>query len=356
MMFLLLLGALAQDPASPSAVAPIGPRPAQDSARPWRTVDRIVMVVNQDIITESQLLRDLQSVARTRKLTTDTERRAAESQILGDRVRQRLRVQAGAILGVDEKLIDARVADSLEQMQKRENGVVGLSKFLESRDVSGPDVRRLLRDDIYDQLYRDGLTGDAPGPLGRVVADRYVRPGALHLQYVQAVDRPAEMDALGGSVGRVKFQQIILDISQSGGADAARELARGLVARIEAGEDMGSLAREVGGVREGDGVTDVEEARLRELFPEIAAFTEKAAPGQLSSPIETAPRGKPLLRIVRFLERTPAKVPEFADATVQSKLRERSQERLEQYRLEGGYAALLRSSYVWPPELSGRQP
>lgn len=347
MKTILLLGALAQAP------APIGPAPA---AGPWQTVDRIVMVVNQDIITESQLLRDLQQLARQRKLTTETERRAAEMQILGDRVRQRLRIQAGAIAGVDEKMIDARVNDSLEQMQKRENGVVGLSKFLASREVSGPDVRRLLRDDIYDQIYRDGQTGDAPGPLGRVVADRYVRPGALSLLYRQAIERPAEMEALGGTVGSVKFQQIALDVAQVGGPEAARELARGLLARIEAGEDMGSLARQFSGARDSDGVTEVEEARLRDLFPEIAAFTAQAAPGQLSSPLESAPRGTPVVRIVRFLERKAANAPDFAAAGVQSKLRERAQERLEQYRLESGYTALLRASYVWPPELAGRQP
>lgn len=346
---LLLLACLAQDP------APIGPAPATVPARPWRNVDRIVMVVNQDIITESQLLRDLKQLARTRKLTTETEQRAAEMQILGDRVRQRLRVQAGAILGVDEKLIDARVADSLEQMRKRENGVVGLAKFLESRDVSGPDVRRLLRDDIYDQVYRDGVTGDAPGPLGRVTADRFVRPGSLILLYQQAIERPTEMEALGGSVGRVKFQQIAVDVAQAGGPEAARDLARSLAARIEAGEDMGVLARQQGGASDSDGVTEVEEARLRDLFPDIASFTSRAEPGQLSSPIESAPRGKPVIRIVRFLERKPAVVPEFANADIQKTLRERAQERLEQYRLESGYTALLRASYVWPPELAGRQ-
>jgi len=344
--------------ALPSAAAPeaVSARASDDPARPWRTVDRIVMIVNQDIITESQLLRGLIAVARARKIETDTERRAAEAQILGERVRKRLRVQAGAILGIDEALIDARVNDSLNQMQKRENGVVGLAKFLESRDISGPDVRRLLRDDIYDQIYSDGVTGDAPGPLGRVTADQYVRPGSLRLLFEQAIERPTEMAALGGSVGLVKFQQIALDAEQAGGPEAARELARALVARIGAGEDMGALARQYGGVSDSDGVTQVEEARLRTLFPEIAAFTAQASPGQISSPIETAPRGKPMVRTVRFLERTPANVPDFEEAKVQAKLRERAMEQMAQYRLESGYNAILRASYVWPPELIARQP
>lgn len=359
-------GATSESGASPSeagagqgtAHEPIGPAPAQDSGRPWRTVDGIVMIVNQDIITESQLMKGLAQMQTKlgRKFQTDTERRQAQMQILGENVRKRLRIQAGAVLGVDEKLIDARVSESIEQMRKRQNGVVGLAKYLESVDVSGPDVRRLLREDIYDQIYSDGLTGEAPGPLGRVTADRYVRPGSLKLLFEQAIERPNEMEALGGSVGRVKFQQIVLDVSQNGGPEGAREVARTILARIGAGEDMGELSRQYGGARDGDGVTEVEEARLRELFPEIAAFTSKAEPGQLSGPIETAPRGKPVVRIVRFVERTPAVVPDFSTAKVQDTLRERATERLEQYRLESGYAALLRASYVWPPELAGRQP
>lgn len=342
-LHLLLACAPIQDPAATT----------DTPARPWVTVDRIVMVVNQDIFTASRLQRDLTALERTRKLTTDTEKRAAEAHILGENVKKRLRVQAGANLGVDEKLIDARVAESLEQMKRRENGSVGLSKFLASRDVAGPDVRRILRDDIYEQIYRDGVTGDAPGPLGRVIADQYVRPGSLLLLYQQAIDRPAEMDALEGAVGRVRFQQIVFDVEAAGGPEAARGLAQALLGRIAAGEDVAALAREHGG-GSGDGVTDVEEARLRDLFPDIAAFTDSAEPGQVSEPIETSSRGKTTLRIVRFVDRQAARVPDFSEAKVQETLRERAKQRLEQYRLESGYGALLRSSYVWPPELAGR--
>jgi peptidyl-prolyl cis-trans isomerase SurA len=346
---LCMLAALAQDP------TPAAPPAAQGSARPWVNVDRIVMVVNQDIITEYQLDKALARLAKTRKLTSDTEIHAAKLQILNELVRERLRVQAGALLGVDEKLIDARVAESLEQMRKRSGGVVGLVHFLESRDVAGPDVRRLLRDDIYDSIYRDGVIGDAPGPLGRITADRYIRPGALSLLFSQAIERPGEMEALGGTVGKVKFQQIVLDPEASGGIEATQALARDLAARIQAGEDMGPLARQYGGAREDDGIVEVEIPRLRDLFPEIARFTSQAEPGQLSGPIESKTREKPTIRIVRFLERQAAVVPDFETHEVQAKLRKSATERLEQYRLESGYGALLASSYVWPPELAGRE-
>ncbi len=326
------------------------------AVRPWQTVDRIVMVVNQDIITSSRLERDMKQITKTRKLTSDTEIRAAETQILTDRVKERLRVQAGANLGVDEKMIDARVADSLERMRERENGMVGLAKFLGSRDISGPDVKRLLRDDIYEQIWQDGLTGEAPGPLGRVTADRYVRPGALRLLFDAAIENPADMKALGGSVGQVQFQQVVIDAAESGGIDAARALARAIAARIEAGEDMAAIARANGASANADGITDVEEARLRELFPEIAEFTAKATPNQISPPIESVSRGKTFVRIVRFLERKAAVVPDFASAVVQETLRKGAQRRLEVHRLESAYGPMLRASYVWPEELAGRKP
>lgn len=360
---LVLLSLAAQDPAAvPAAQQPpdavtVASKVPDDPARPWKTADSIVMIVNQDVITESQLRADLDRLRRTQKITTNTEINAARMRILGERVRKRLRVQAGAILGVDEKLIDARVRDSLDSMLKRENGPVGLAKFLDSRDVTGPEVQRLLREDIYDQLYSDGLTGDAPGPLGRLTADRYVRPGSLSMYYRQSLDIPREMEELGGTVGRVRFQQIVLDVAQAGGSEAANELARSLAARIEAGEDMGLLARQYGGLREGDGVLDLEEVRLREFFPEIATFVATATPNQVSPPIETSPRNQPdvrILRLVRFLDRQQPIVPSFEDAKVQDKLRTRAQQRLEQWRLETGYTTLMRSSYVWPPEFAAR--
>jgi len=347
MKLLLLLGAFLSQDATDVAPA---------AARPWRTVDRIEMVVNQDIITASRLDRDLKQFMRSQKLTTDTEIRAAKTQILTDRVKERLRVQAGANLGVDEKLIDARVADSLERMRERENGVVGLAKFLGSREISGADVKPLLRDDIYEQIWQDGQTGEAPGPLGRVTADRYIRPGLLRLLFDASIERPADMLALGGSVGRVRFQQVILDTRAAGGLEPTRELARAIAARIEAGEDMAEIARANGAGPNADGVTDVEEAGLRELFPEISAFTTQAAPNQISPPIESVSRDTTFVRIVRLLDRTPAVVPDFATSAVQETLRKGAEKRSEVHRLESAYGPMLRASYVWPEELAGRKP
>jgi hypothetical protein len=312
------------------------------------------MVVNSDIITESELMRRLQSLMRDNKVTTESQLRLAERQILGDKVRERLRVQAGANLGVDEKLLDARVRENIERMRERENGVVGLARFLESRDVSGPELRDRLRDELYDQIYRDGVTGEGPGPLGRVTADRYVRPGALLFMYRQAQARPAEMEVLGGRPASVRFHQIVLDVDTAGGSEAARAVARTLIARLEAGEDMAEVARSTDSARDTEDPPEVEEARLRELYPEIAAFIATATPGQVSAPIEGGTESKPVLRIVRFEGRTEARQPEFSDPKIQEQLREISTDRLEQYRLETGYGALLRSSYVWPPELAAR--
>lgn len=347
-MLIVLLCALAQN----SAPNP-PPRAAQAPSDGWFTVDRIVMIVNQDIITEVQLLRERARYERKRKLTTDTEIANANTEILTEIVRKRLRVQAGALLGIDEKLIDARVAESLEQMRKRFGGTVGLRKYLQSQDVDGVDVKRILRDDIYEQVYRDGVTGEAPGPLGRVTADRYVRPGQLSLLYQQSIEHPGEMAALGGVVGRVKFQQIALDPAQYGGTEAAVDLARNISERIAAGEDMGALARQYGSARDDDGVVEVQEPNLRKLFPEIAEFTSTAKTDEISRPmLVTRTDGTRVVRIVRFLERVPAVVPSLGDYEVQKTLRTRAEERTASFRLESGYFDLLASSYVWPPELA----
>lgn len=335
------------------ALLPQGAPPA-GAPGPWRTIDRPVAIVNQDLITASRLAREMQRVARERPLTTDTEIRAAENQVLTNSVKERLRIQAGANLGVDERLIDARVTDSLERLRTRQGGVVGLVRFLDTREVSGPDLKRRLREDIYGQMWAAGQTGDAPGPLGRVIADRYVRPGALRFQYEAAVRNPADLAALGGKPGLLRIEQAVFDPERSGGLDAAREQARELARRVEGGAEWVTAARELGAIVDGEGALEVEEERLRELFPDIAAFTSGAAAGQVSGPIETTARDRRAVRVVRFLAREAAVVPDFADAEVQEALRLHAENRLEEYRLESGYAALLRQSYVWPPELFGR--
>ncbi len=345
MLLAALLGLLsAQDPAANAAP------PAPDDG--WREVDRVVMVVNQDVFTLLELQRDLRTAARNRKLTTETELRAAERQILGERVRERLAVQAGSNLGLDERIMDVRVEESLERMRERENGVLGLARFLESRDVSGQEVRQRLRDDLYAQIWRDGETGEGLGPLGRRTRDNWVRPGQLRTLYQQALERPQELEAIGGSVARLKFQQIVIDPAQAGGAEVARDLATALGKRIEAGEDMTALVRTHGLNRDGDGISEVEQDRLRDLFPEIHAFASRARAGEVAVLSETGGRGKPLIRVVRLLERTPARTPDLAERSVQETLRKRAVERMQAARLEAAYAELMRASFVWPPEVN----
>jgi peptidyl-prolyl cis-trans isomerase SurA len=348
---LFCLCALTQDPAPVQAPDVVGPRVDAAPARPWRQVDRVVMVVNNDIITESELMRRMVTLMKGRRLTPE-EQRQAEMQILGDKVRERLRVQAGSNLGVDEKLLDARVRENIERLRERQNGVVGLAQFLESKDVSGPELKKRLRDELYDQIYREGVTGEGPGPLGRVTTDRYVRPGQLRFMFDQA--RPDDLKALGGSPSTVRFHQMVLDVGTAGGKEAAREVARAVIARLEAGEEWTDVARSTSSARETEDPPEVEEARLRELYPEIAEFVTSATPGQISTPIEGGTESKPVLRIVRFEGRTEGRTVEFSDFAVQEQLRKSSTEMLEQYRLETSYKELLRSSYVWPPEVVGR--
>jgi parvulin-like peptidyl-prolyl isomerase len=320
----------------------------------WRPMDGVVVIVNSDIITRSQLETDLRRAAREGRINTETERRAAELQLLRERLRERLRVQGGHNLGLPEEQINALVKDNLERLREREQGVMGLSRFLQSRDVSPQEAPRLLRDDILGQTWQSSVTGEGLGPLGRRFADTWVRPGKLPQLYEGALRRPADLSAIGGLPARAKLQQIVLDPEKSGGDEVALALLRSLRERVLAGEDLGPLVREHSLVRDEDGIGEVELSRLRELFPELHEFAARAAPGDLSAPIESRSQGQRLFRLVRLLERSEEQRPELRDPTVQRKLLARAKEREETSRLERAYADLMRSSYAWPPELAER--
>jgi len=326
---------------------------ARSAEKTWIPYDRVMMVVNQDIITERQLWRDLARTNRDHPLKDDSEKRAAQEQILTERVKARLSVQAGQDLGLDEKLVDRNVQDRMQRIIASKNGVASMSKFLEEKDMTLQEMRTVLREEIYSSVWQDSVTGDGGGGGGRPKNDRFVRPGLLGFHYNNVVLKPEAYAALGGKPESFVLQTLLLDGDRYGGTDAAMKLALELKKRIEGGEDMGALVEQYSVSIEKKGVSEPADlGSLTRFDARVGDFAAKAKAGDVSDVLPLQRTNKTYLRLVRLLDHTPAVKPDMTSAEVQAKITMSARKDLEDYRLGRALQVLLKASYVWPKELN----
>jgi len=339
--------------ASLLCLAPQAPAPAPAGSRQSAPVERrlpfdgVALTVNQSVLTRRGLGRDMLRWRRDNPDAGEAQTRAAEVELLRARVNELVRVQAGEDMGLPEDAVQVRVRDAMDRIQKRQNGWVGMSRFLQSREMTTAEIKVALRGQMLGELWEDSITGKGPAQGQRVVADRHVRPGRLKLLYERALETEEGLALLGGAPERVKLQQIVLDPARLGGVEAARQLGDELAAKIAAGADFGALVAEHSAAPSNQGVGEYETARLSRVEPTLSAFVAKAAPGEASAPIP-GPRG--VVRIVKLLERFERRAPGFDALQTQSTLRTREQERLDSQRLAQAYKARMEGSWIWPSE------
>jgi parvulin-like peptidyl-prolyl isomerase len=337
-----LLCLMAQDPAP----AP-GGRPQSAPVERRLPFDGVALTVNQSVLTRRGLGRDMLRWRRDNPDAGEAQMRAAEAELLRSRVNELVRVQAGEDMGLPDEAVQARVRDALDRIQKRQNGWVGMSRFLQSRDMTTSEIKVALRGQMLGELWEDSITGKGPAQGQRVVADRHVRPGRIKLLYERALETEEGLALLGGAPERVKLQQIVLDPSRVGGIEAARKLGDELAAKLAAGADFGALVAEHSAVASNQGIGEYETARLARVEPTLAPFLAGARTDETSAPIP-GPRG--VVRLVKLLERVERRSPTFASLSTQDTLRKREQERLDGQRLARAYKGRMSGSWIWPSE------
>lgn len=324
--------------------------PAPDEGG-WRPYDRVVVCINEDVITYRELARGLEQLGRNRPLNTEAERRRAEAEILDRSIRERLAAQAGEDLGFDPQVVEARVQENLGRLIERHNGIAGMAKFLESQDLTSREARDVVRDKLYSDLWEATLTGEGAGPGARPEQDPFLRPGLLDFHFRNAISDSRVLEQLGGSPQRVVLQTLFLAADDARGPQATQTLAEDLRQRIVSGEDMSDVVAQYSIAPKDRGISDpVEEEQIAKVDPRIAEFVARAKPGDLS-PVETIVReNRTYWRIVKLVERQPAVVPKITTHAVQKRIAEAARRQTDDYRLGRGYRAMFEASYVWPPE------
>jgi hypothetical protein len=320
----------------------------------WKDLDRVVVIVNEDIFTYRALQQQLVKIKNKHGLEGKNALQEAQSEILTESVKERLWVQGGQDLGVDPEQVQRMVRDHLERLEERYDGVVGLAAFLKSIDVDPNQAREELQENVYRDVYLDYITGDSPTAIGRTSRDTFVRPGLCRFHFRNALSKSRNLAQIGGKAQEVVLQFLIVDPKHFASVEEGRTLAEQLRERILDGEDMGDLNEQYGGAKRNRGVTEpFDESRLAQVDPSLVPFVRDAQPGDVSIVMEYRNENVSTWRLVRLVDRTPAVIPEFASPEVQKALLNTLRDGRREYRRDMAFRRLIKGSYVWPPELAG---
>lgn len=351
----LLLG-----PQQPEAEEPLG-RPEPRTS----LLDRVHLVVNNDIVTAQTLQRSMDREIRSRRLNSRAEVDALREAILANEVEKLLRVQAGQDLDLPPEMIALQLRGYEERFVERLGGVIATSERFDRAGLDSSEVRKQWERELLDITWRQSVTGQGPAAGGRVIHDRYVRPGQLRREYESyrasvLTGRGPAPAQIGGYREKVRLQELLIVASQAGGPKQARKLIGEALERARAGENFESLIRiyTEGLLPNVDaselGRVEAEVQIIERANPEFTGFLVDAKPGDISGiyPVLDGSQREVGYRILHFVERFPAFLPPFESRETQAKLRQVVLDREDNRRVDEALSGLFQEAYIWPPELA----
>lgn len=329
--------------------------PPQEPDAGQPPLDGVVAIVGDEIITYSDLRYAMMEGART-------GRRLEPQQILDQRVRRLLMTQAGQDFGYDPELVENLLADKAERIVDEKGGAVEASSFFAEIGLRPDQVKDYWRNDLYAQTFEGAITGKSPGPGGRVIVDRFIRPGQKYAAYrlLALSEDPSERTKVGAAPLMVVLQELILPIDQYGGEGPTMKLARSLRESILDGEAFAEIVQLHGAIKENDARTApltlpvlLQNSRMRHGDDSMARFVVDGAVGAVSEPaIGTAIGSERQAVFMYFLaERREASEPApFADPDVQESLTKELEDTLDRRRVSLELGLLRKAIYVWTPD------
>lgn len=334
-----------QTPQAAPGTSPAGALGPKD----WSSLNRVVIVVNDDIVTYAQLQGRYAFALRSGfdKPRTRAEQEELVNALAYEAVRTRLKAQAGEALGFDPAQVERIQRGDLERAIKARGGVVGFSEFLASRSVTAEDYRQVRRDFIYTELWEDAITGSGASVSARPSSDRYARPGLLRFEYANAKFDPAFLADIGGRAETVHFRRLLILETDMLPLAQAQELAQGLRGQIVDGADMEGLITTYSAAQGKDSDITADLASAMRVVPQAASFLASAQPGEVSDVLPFRNKNLRGYTLYRLETRTSGEVPPLEEFAVQQKLTRRIQTEFDQQRIESALQRARDSSYVW---------
>jgi hypothetical protein len=348
--FLVLVAAAQVAPQSSPAQIPPEAAPTKSEGT-WRPLNQPALIVNEEIVTMFELQTTVERAARESKppKTTPPEKQMLLNQVVTERAKEMLRVQAGKDIGFDPEMVQ-RIVDRVLEEEKEDAGTLSHLGELLAKD----EKDRFTREEevysyIFGRLWEESVIGKSPSQGGRASHDRYIRPGRLWFEYRDLPTPSVE----------VQLTQLIITIRKDETPEQARVRTEEFRQRILAGEDMGKLADDFGSTRPNSrGLSDyLPVNKVKPNYPEIYAYLEKAQPGDISEvlpyKVDQTQRG---WIVARLEDRRAPVIPPFDDQKYQRGLADDVQRSLDNLRSGLGLEGLLKAAYVWPPDAFGPPP
>jgi hypothetical protein len=318
-------------------------------------------IAGNEVITLSDLRSKLATNEFQNRAKAGESFERLETDALVEIIETMMQIQAGKDRGFDPLFVDAITDNRFEELIEEKGGHSEFSTSLQNFGISPQEYKAQVKDALYRRVWRESMTGQQRGPLGRFSVDRNIRPGLLKSAYgAYASSKVARERALvGAEPERVVLQAIVLDVQRYGGLDKCMALARQLRADAASGEqDFEFLVNAWSEFKTNGGVFEPVStgAMLRNMSlnwhgsEELSSFVQGAQPGDVSQPIvRQEPYG---LFIYRLVELLPANTPTpFEDVELQRRLEAALVADLDEIRLERAMRELKAVTHVWPPDL-----
>ena len=356
-LVLVLAPALPQASGQASGPAPQqGPIPLptlKEDYNAWRVRNRVEQVINTDIVTYGSIMHGVARYRGSRAIQTPQELNEIANQVAGQLAQQRLWVQAGQEMGIDEEMFQKSV-DRLLAEEQEALGTAGHAQALRRKGYDRRAEQDAASDDLYANWYRASVAGYAPGSNGRQVVDTYLRPGQLQAIYEQYAEEFAEPPT-------IQLQQLVVTAAQAGSLEDAEEIVGDFRRDALAGEDFDELCRDfsaVGSAQAGrseplspDQLADPRHRAFLASDPEVGDFSEVmpfALPGNPDEVIG--------YQLVRLIARSDIEPPRpFVDQEIQHRVNQVAEGVFRRQRLQRASAELRRQSFIWPPVLDPSQ-
>ncbi|MDP6539678.1 MAG: hypothetical protein QF903_05600 [Planctomycetota bacterium] len=317
----------------------------------WSVLNGVEVVVNGDVITRRRLERILAREVRRYGVTTRSEFEQLQAAIYRNSVDSLLMRQGGEYLGIQPEDVERLVDNWWNWRTTAAGGVKAMQETLEKQQLSAADQREIYSEDVLRRSFENTVTGKDRGPGGRVIQDRFVRPGERRAAFDRICRDRWGLDAIGGRAPRLLLQELLIPVRASEPPEAARELLEDLLAQVEEGEEFAVLVEEFG-ERANDGVTEpLTLAEVESLFGrQLAGFLREAPAGSVTPP-QPFMNGEEVVawRAVQLREVRPESAPSFDALEVQAAVERRLLETRDDVHRDRALDELLTSSYVWLP-------
>jgi hypothetical protein len=339
----------ARGAAKATAQGPIPLPTLREEYDSWRVRNRVEQVINTDIVTFGAIMRGVGVERQRYTIQTPEELNELMNRVAGQLSIQRLWVQAGQEMGIDQEMFQKSV-DRLLAEEQESLGTLGHAQSLRRKGFDRKDEQAAASDNLYADWFRASVAGYAPGSNGRQVVDTFLRPGQLQAIYEQFPE-------VFAAPPTVQLQLLVVTTAQAGSLEDAEQIVADFRRDALAGEDFDTLCRDFSAIGSGvdgrgepvspDQLADPRHQAFVAGNPEVGSFSEVMPFALPENPGEVIG-----YQLVRLIARSALEPPKpFVDKEIQIKVNKLAQNVFRGRRLESAEGKLQRESFIWPPAL-----